>query len=133
MTHEDEPPHSCNVCNKSEDVDASSHQSSKSIKTEAENEEEPASCSMVGKRSVATATTDDLYVSPNSSETNKYEEDEDEDDDESEEEDDEDNQEQSGHLSLQPMIPICKYCARLNQTRILTLHVAVIFSSLIIL
>lgn len=110
MTHADEPPHSCNVCNKSEDVDTSSHQSSKSIKTETESEEEPASCSMVGKRSVATATGDDLLYMP-STIPSKYEEEDDDDDEEeeeSEEEEDEDNQEQSGHLSLQPMIPMCE-------------------------
>lgn len=58
MSHADESPHSCSVCIKPEDGD---HPTTNHIKLEAEDDNPP-SCSMIGKRSVATATTDDLLL-----------------------------------------------------------------------
>ncbi|KAI1296735.1 Zinc finger protein 27 [Halotydeus destructor] len=58
MSHSGDPPHECSVCSKPEETESTlpNH-----IKVEAD-EDDPPSCSMSGKRSVATATTDDLLL-----------------------------------------------------------------------
>jgi hypothetical protein len=60
MSHTDVSPHSCSVCIQSDESD---HATANHVKLELEDEEDdPSSCSISGKRSVATATTDDLLL-----------------------------------------------------------------------
>jgi len=62
MNHTGELPHSCNVCNKREENESSNHSSSNFVKIEVESDDDTPAFSMIGKRSVATATTDDLLL-----------------------------------------------------------------------
>ncbi|RWS28520.1 hypothetical protein B4U80_07281 [Leptotrombidium deliense] len=63
MSHTGEPPHSCNVCNKP--PESALNSTSNHIKSETETDDD-VTYAMTGKRSVATATNDDIVLMPSS-------------------------------------------------------------------
>lgn len=61
MTHSNEPPHKCHICHKqSTNSSQVKQETGLSDHSSGIADEEPLTSSMIGKRSVATATTDDL-------------------------------------------------------------------------
>lgn len=62
MQHTGKDAHRCQVCNKPQSV-STSPLKQEQISIDSISDDEPSSCAMIGKRSVATATTDDLLLS----------------------------------------------------------------------